>query len=359
MTLRQFSASLRSIPAATSWYLADLGEALGKQQLFTRQSPQRLKVLREHALIESAVSSNRIEGIEVAQKRIGTIIFGRPLLKDRDEEEVRGYRDALNLIHTQGAKLPVSEATIRRLHKLARGQIWDAGLYKEKDGDIIETYADGRSRVRFQPTSAKATPPAMHELIELWSTSVKERQVHPLVALAAFNLDFLCIHPFRDGNGRTSRLLLLLQSYHAGMEVGRYVSLERLMEENKERYYETLEHCSRGWHQGKHDPWPFINHLLFILKTAYAEFEKRVGETAEPRGAKTELVISALDHLSALFTVADLQRQCAGVSLDMIRKILNRQRQAGHVRCTGRGRNATWAKTGHRKAKKGGEIGTT
>ncbi len=353
MTLRQFSESLRSIPAATSWYLADLGEALGKQQLFTRQSPQRLKVLREHALIESAVSSNRIEGVEVAQKRIGTIIFGRPLLKDRDEEEVRGYRDALNLIHTKGAKLPVSEDTIRQLHKLSRGKIWDAGVYKEKDGDIIETYADGRSRVRFKPLGAKATPAAMQELMQLWSTSVKERRVHPLLALAAFNLDFLCIHPFRDGNGRTSRLLLLLQSYHAGMEVGRYISLERLIEENKERYYEVLEHCSRGWHQGKHDPWPFINHLLFILKTAYAEFEKRVGETAEPKGAKTEFVISALSHLPELFTVADLQRQCPGVSLDLIRKILNRQREAGHVKCTGRGRNAAWTKIGGRKAKKG------
>ena len=174
MTFRLFSDSLRSIPTATSWYLADLGEAIGKQQLFTRQSPQRLKALREHALIESAVSSNRIEGVEIAQKRIGTIIFGHPHLKDRDEEEVRGYRDALNLIHTKGAKLPVSEATIRQLHKLSRGQIWDAGLYKEKDGDIIEKYADGRQRVRFRPTSAKETPAAMRELIQLWSTIIKE-----------------------------------------------------------------------------------------------------------------------------------------------------------------------------------------
>lgn len=344
MTLRQFSTSLRTIPAATSWHLADLSEALGKQQLFTRQSPQRLRVLREHALIESAVSSNRIEGVEIEQKRIGTVIFGKQLLKDRDEEEVRGYRDALNLIHTKGAKLPVSEDTIRQLHKLSRGQIWDAGKYKEKDGDIIETYADGRSRVRFKPTPAGQTPAAMRELIGLWSTSQRERQVHPLLALAAFNLDFLCIHPFRDGNGRTSRLLLLLQSYHAGLEVGRYISLERLIEENKERYYEVLEQCSRGWHEGKHDPWPFINHVFFILKTAYAELVTRMGSLKSPRGEKTELVLAAVKALDGDFSLTDLERTCPGVSRDMLRLLLRRLANAQRIKCMGRGPGAVWRK---------------
>lgn len=345
MTFRQFSKSLSSIPLSTSWYLADLSEAIGKQDLFTRQSPQRLKALREHALIESAVSSNRIEGVEVDQKRISTIIFGRSHLKDRDEEEVRGYRDGLNLIHTIGAKLPVSEATIKRLHRLSRGQIWDAGLYKEKDGDIIETYADGRSRVRFRPTSARATPLAMKELIEQLSDIRRDRKIHPAIALAAFNLDFLCIHLFRDGNGRTSRLLLLLQAYHAGMEVGRYISVERLIEENKARYYEVLELSSRGWHEGKHDPWPFINYVLFTLKTAYGEFERRVGEISEPRGAKTEAVLAAIGRLPPEFTVGELIAHCPAVSIDMIRTVLKREQRAATLRCTGRGRNASWAKT--------------
>ena len=132
MTLRQFAKSLQTIPMNASWYLADLSEAIGKQELFTKQSPQRLKVLREHALIESAVSSNRIEGVEAAQQRIATVVFGRSRLKDRDEEEIRGYRDALNLIHSKGAKLPVSEATIRQLHKLSRGEIWDAGDFPHR-----------------------------------------------------------------------------------------------------------------------------------------------------------------------------------------------------------------------------------
>ena len=182
-------------------------------------------------------------------------------------------------------------------------------------------------------------------MITLWKTTIIERPVHPLVAVAAFNLDFLCIHPFRDGNGRASRLLLLLTCYHLGFEVGRYISLERLIEQNKERYYETLEQSSKGWHDGKHDPWPYINYLFYILKTAYAEFEERVGQTAEPKGAKTALVVSAIDRLSDPFSVADIQRHCPGVGLDMIRKILKRERQAHRVECTGLGRGAAWRKT--------------
>ena len=197
--------------------------------------------MREHALIESAVSSNRIEGVTVEPGRVKAVVLGKTLLQDRDEEEVRGYRQALDVIHKRGVDLPISEETILELHRLARGDIWDAGKYKEKDGDIIERYPDGRQRVRFKTVPTAKTPAAMDRLLEMWGLCLKERWVHPLVALAAFNLDFLCIHPFRDGNGRVFRLLLLLQTYHLGYEVGRYISLERLIEENKERYYETLE----------------------------------------------------------------------------------------------------------------------
>src|SRR5437879_7590382 len=151
MTLRQLAAEPPALPTRTAWYLTDLAEAIGKQQLFTRQSPQKLRALREHALIESAVSSNRIEGVEVEQKRITTRMFGQPLLKDRDEEEVRGYRDALNLIHSKGGGLALEEPTVRRLHKLCRGELWDAGKYKKRTEPIIERFADGRSRVRFMP----------------------------------------------------------------------------------------------------------------------------------------------------------------------------------------------------------------
>jgi Fic family protein len=344
MTLRQLAAEPPSIPTRTSWYLADLAGARGRQELFTRQSPQKLKVLREHALIESAVSSNRIEGVEVDQSRIGTLIFGKPALRDRDEEEVRGYRDALKLIHESGAKLPISEVTIKRLHKLCRGQIWDAGAYKEKDVDIVQKYADGRSRVRFKTVPAKQTPKAMAEMIELWNRGVREKWVHPLVLLSALNLDFLCIHPFRDGNGRVSRLLFLLASYHCGLEVGRYISLERLIEQNKERYYEVLEQSSQRWHEGKHDPWPAMNFLLFILTLACKEFEQRVGQMKSPRGEKTEAVLAAVERQVNIFRVADLQAECPGVGLDLIRQILARMQREGKIRSLGTGRSAKWAK---------------
>lgn len=346
-TLRFFALKDFSIPASTSWYLADLGEFRGKQALYTQQSPQRLKTLREHALIESAVSSNRIEGVSVDPSRVrDVLVAAKPLFRDRDEEEVRGYRDALERIHEGATNMSVSEATIRELHRLARGQIWDAGQYKEKDGDIIERYADGRERVRFRPVSAATTPKAMASLVADWQRCLDERWVHPLIALAAFNLDFLCIHPFRDGNGRVSRLALLLQCYRMGYEVGRYISLERLIEENKERYYQTLEQSSLGWHEGRHDPWPYINYALSMLKMAYREFAERVGEVQAPRGAKTDFVIAALNRFADEFTVSQLEQACPGVSRDMIRHVLRGQQSAKLVECHGRGPAARWKKKG-------------
>lgn len=344
MTLRQLAAEPPTMPTRTGWYLADLGEAKGRFELYTRQSPQKLKVLREHALIESAVSSNRIEGVEVDQSRVATLMFGKPALRDRDEEEVRGYRDALKLIHESGAKLPISEPTIRRLHKLSRGDIWDAGKYKMQDVDIIQTYADGRSRVRFRSVPAKQTAAAMAELAQLWERGLTDKWIHPLALATALNLDFLCIHPFRDGNGRVSRLLFLLACYHCGLEVGRYISLERLIEENKERYYEVLEQSSQRWHDGKHDPWPAMNFLLFILTQACKEFEKRVGQVKSPPGAKTELVEHAIETIAGDFRVTDLERLCPGVSRDMIRRLLRDLKAAGRVECLSRGPGAKWRK---------------
>lgn len=345
MTLRLFARQFDVIPASAAWYLAELGEARGRQELFTRLSPQRLNKLREHALIESAVSSNRIEGVEVEPARVATLVFGQPVPRDRDEEELRGYRQALTRIHDRGAGLPVSEETILDLHRLARGEIWDAGTYKDKDGDIVETYPDGRSRVRFKTVSAGQTPDRMKELVERYDTAVKERRIPPLVLTAAFDLDFLCIHPFRDGNGRISRLLLLLQCYHFGYEVGRYISLERLIEQNKERYYETLEQSSQGWHESRHDPWPYIHFILYILRSAYREFEERLSKVQSPKGEKTSLIRQAVDQAEGAFSVSDLQRRFPNVSVDMIRRVLKNLRADGKVECLGRGQNAKWRKT--------------
>lgn len=350
MTTLALLSTKPNVPAATAWYLADLGEARGKQELFTKQSPQRLKILREHALIESAVSSNRIEGVEVDKSRVGTLIFGKPAFQDRDEEEVSGYRDALKLIHERGASLPISEVTIKKLHRMTRGKIWDAGKYKEEDIDIIQTYPDGRSRVRFKSVPASETPKAMAEMVELWQRGLREEWVQPFVLAAALNLDFLCIHPFRDGNGRVSRLLFLLACYHCGLEVGRYISLERLIEENKERYYEVLEQSSQHWHEGKHDPWPTINFLLYTLTQAYKEFESRLGKVKSPRGEKTALVEAAIARQNSDFTVSDIQRSCPGVSVDLIRKVLKRLR-GSEIECLGRGPSAKWRRRAKKRVK--------
>lgn len=193
---------------------------------------------------------------------------------------------------------------------------------------------------------AADTPRYVSGLVESWYRCLQERWVHQLIALAAFNLDFLCIHPFRDGNGRVSRLLTLAGCYQLGYEVGHYISLERLIEENKERYYETLESSSQRWHEAKHDPWPLVNFLLYVLKMAYGEFERRVGQTASPKGAKTEMVEAAVESMADSFTVNDLERACPGVSRDMIRRVLRGLKEAGKVEALGRGPGALWRKRG-------------
>ncbi len=345
-TLMMFSDLPETIPAGSAWYMAYLAEAKGRQDMFIKQVPQKLKVLKEHAIIESSVSSNRIEGIHIAPERIRPVILGKSHLRDRDEEEVRGYRQALKRIHEKGSKLSVSEKTIIDIHRVIRGEIWDAGCYKEKDGDIIEKYPDGRQRIRFKTVKASKTNEYMREMIKLWHECMTEQWVHPLIALAGFNLDFLCIHPFRDGNGRVSRLLLLLQLYHLGFEVGRYISVERLIEENKERYYETLEESSIDWHKGRHDPWPFINYIMFILKDAYIEFEERLDRIKTPRGSKTQLIHDAVYKQDGIFTLSALENSCPGVSRDMIRRVLRQLQSHGKVECLGRGPGAKWTKRG-------------
>ena len=346
-TLAKLAAGLKNIPAGAAWYLADIAEAKGKQDLYAHQSPQKLKVLLEHALVESAVSSNRIEGVEIDKKRVGTIIFGKPLLQDRNEEEIQGYRDALQWIHADSEKIHFSEATIKKLHKMSRGEIWDSGKYKEKDSDIIERLPGGDTRVRSKTVSAGNTPQAMKELVSLYNELIKTNAIHPLIAMAACNLDFLCIHPFRDGNGRVSRLLLLLQLYHAGYNVGRYISLERLIEEHKERYYETLEMSSQRWHEGKHDPWPYINFLLYMLKKSFSEFIDQVEKIETTKGAKTELVIEQIRKMNGDFTLSQLQSRCLNVSRDMVRKALKDLQKQGKVISEGRGLAARWRRKGN------------
>ena len=343
-TLANLQSRPVDIPLSATWLLTELAEMKGHQELFTRQSPQKFKTLREHAIIESAISSNRIEGVEIDRTRIKDVVLGKAHLRDRNEEEVRNYQRALAWIHRDFARISVTSATIRKLHNICKSGVDDAGRFKAKDGDIIETYPDGTRRVRFRTVSAAETPGATERLADLWTDLTRERRVPALILLAAFNLDFLCIHPFRDDNGRVSRLLLLLQLYHLGYEVGRYVSLERVIENYKVRYYETLEISSQQWHEGRHDPWAYIGYLLFILREAYRDFETRVGQLASPKGAKTELILASIDATPGKFTLVDIEDRCPGVSRDMVRKVLKDLKKAGEVRCLGRGPGAFWEK---------------
>jgi len=298
-------------------------------------------------LIESAVASNRIEGVEIGEKRVGTVVFGQGLLTDRNEEEVRGYQDALSMIHNEAEDLPFSVDTILKLHAMTRPNIWDSGKLKDEDGEIIEKHPDGKVSIRFLPVSAKETPVAISQYCSLTKRTLRDRNVPPLVLWAAGNLDFLCIHPFRDGNGRVSRLLLLLGLYHIGFEAGRYISLESIIEQSKERYYETLRISSERWHDGKHDPWPYINYLLYTLKAVYQEFEDRYENANLPKGEKTEAVQRAALRLKR-FHITELSKACPEVSVDMIRKVLSDMRTSGVIECTGRGKHARWRVIGNR-----------
>jgi len=341
MTFRDQRLRNFAVPLSTAWLLNDIAEAKGKQELFTRQSPQMLKALREAAIIQSSESSNRIEGVTVAPDRLRPLVLGNIKPRDRSEQEVQGYRRALNEIHTHHEKLSINAKTLRQLHALCQSASGDAGQFKRIDNEVIELVPGAAPVIRFKCVTAKETPAAVDELCLLYRHALDQDNIPSLIAIAGLVLDFLCIHPFRDGNGRVSRLLTLLALYQQGYEVGRYISLERLVEESKEDYYECLNRSSQHWHEGKHELTPWMNFLLAIIRRGYTEFENRAGQVKAPRGAKTALVEAAIDAQSGLFSVAEIQQACPGVSLDMIRLLLQRLKGT-KVECVGRGHTAKW-----------------
>ena len=311
--------------------------------MYTRQSPHRLEVLRESAVIESAIASNRMEGVEIDRSRVDAVLRGKAALTDRNEEEVRNYQQALGRIH--GRELDGShEAQAVTLHRILRGTHWDAGAYKEKNNEIIEKLPGGGERIRFVPVPVAETPAAMTTWSERLTDLLRDRKAPALVCVAAASLDLLCIHPFRDGNGRLARLLLLEGLYTTGFEAGRYVSLERLIEQSKDRYYETLESCSQDWHGGTHDAWPYINYLLYTVRDLYRQFEERLGNVKSPKGAKTQMIEDAVAATHGTFRLAEISTACPSASIDMVRTVLRRLQQEGQVVCEGRGQKALWRK---------------
>ncbi len=342
LTLNGEKLSRMELPITTGWMLGACMEARGKQDLWIRQKPEVLEVLREQAIIQSVESSNRIEGVVIAAERLRPVVLGKDKPRDRPEEELAGYRKALDWIFTRKRPVDVSPDVVRRLHAMAQGGFTgDAGQWKTKNNEIVEILPNGERSIRFVPTRVKDTPKAMERLCLNLNEAVDERRIPTLLLIATFVFDFLCIHPFRDGNGRVSRLLTTLLLKEHGFDVGRYISLERLVEEDKVEYYRVLAQCSKGWSEGDNEILPWWNHFLGILRHAYQNFERQV-ESADARPAKSDLVRQTILGQIESFTLADLAAQLPAASRQLIKKVLSKMKDEGLVRLKGKGRGARW-----------------
>lgn len=323
--------------------LRALGEYRGKQQLYVAQSPEVLNDLRQVAVVESTESSNRLEGVVVAAHRLKSLVLKNAMPRSRSEQEVAGYRDALGLIHESGAQMQFSEGTVRQLHGiLYRYMAQPGGHWKATSNDIVERHPDGSTRIRFRPVAAHLTPMAMADMIARYRTALDQHLADPLVLVPLVIFDFLCIHPFPDANGRMARLLTLQLLYHFDYAVGRFISLERIFEESKENYYETLEASSQDWHESAHDIAPWLDYFWGALLRAYKEFEERVGTIARGRGAKGDRVRAEILKRHLPFSISEIEEACPGISRDMVRVILRAMKAEGVIAPTGKGRGAKW-----------------
>jgi len=275
-----------------------IGEYKGRQSLFVTQTPETLDILRQTALVESSESSNRLEGIVASRERVKALVLSPTHAQNRSEQEIAGYRDALNLIHESAPHMPFSINIIKQMHAwVYRYLPQSGGHWKMTQNDVVDRNPDGSIlRVRFRPTSPVATPYAMDSLVANYQDAIHVYHQEPLIIIPLTILDFLCIHPFSDGNGRVSRLLTLLLLYHFGYDVGRYISLERIFEESKVSYYETLEASSQNWHDSTHNPFPWLTYFWGVLIRAYQEFEDRVGILHTGRGSKTTQIQDAINR---------------------------------------------------------------
>ena len=334
----------------TSSHLADLrklGEFRGKQDLFNKKSKETLKILRTHAVIESVESSNRLEQITAPYQRIKGLINKETSPKNRSETEIAGYRDALNLIHESYEHMAISTNIIKQLHTMIyRYLSEDGGHFKIEDNKIIEKDSLGNTvRERFTPTSALQTPQAMDDLCKNYSDCLNTHTIDPMILFPLLILDFLCIHPFKDGNGRISRLLTLLALYRHGYEVGKYISLERIFEESKDSYYGTLHKSSQGWHKAEYDPFPWMEYFWGVMIRAYKEFEENIiniKETTGSKGSKAEQIKFVISKKIGPFSISDIEKDCPEISRDMIRHVLRQLRDEEKIHSQGIGRNAKW-----------------
>lgn len=342
----QYLSTIQISPQLLS-SISALSEYKGKEALYEKQSSETLKHLVEVAKVESSESSNRIEGIVVDHKRVEALVIKNSQPRNRCEKEVSGYRDALEKIHTAHAAMPISSNTILLLQEfLYKYTEAPGGSFKREDNVIVDRFDDGTIRERFRPVSAIQTYDAVKQLVGNFDYLTKQSQYSQIFLIPLFIFDFLCIHPFSDGNGRVARLLTLLLLYQAGYEVGKYISLERVIEQSKETYYEALEKSSQGWHDSKHNIKPWQNYFYGMLLASYKEFEQRVGIIRKRPGNKRAQLVQTVREYNGKFSISDLEGLCPHISRDMVRKVLRELRDQGIIQSDGMGRGAKWYKKG-------------
>lgn len=343
MTFRNGKLKNKDIPMNIVRLIGKINEYKGKQDIYIEQSPQVLEKLKEVAIIQSTKASNSIEGIVVTDKRLNEIMKDDTRLKDRSEGEIAGYRDVLNTIHNSYDAIPVNPNIILQLHRdLYKYVSVNGGNWKNQNNIIGKILPGGEKHVRFKPLNAAETPEAMSELCEYLNTEMSEENLDPLILIGSFILDFLCIHPFNDGNGRVSRLLTLLLLYKYDYKVGRYISLEKIIEESKSSYYETLNKSSVGWHDGDHNIFIWLDYFLGTLLAAYKEFENRFGTVKNKKGNKSYRVEQAVKNVLGTFTKEEIRQACPDVSDSTINRVFKKLKKEGVIEVLGKGRSAKW-----------------
>lgn len=322
-------------------YLSQIHEAKGKQTLYLRQKPEQLDRLVEIAKIQSTEASNEIEGIRTTETRLRQLMREKAAPRNRDESEIAGYRDALNVVHESFEYIPLTPNYILQLHKIMLSHTDSAfgGSFKNVQNYISATNADGKAYTLFTPLAPYETPPAVQEICDAYNRAMGEGKVDPLILISVFIHDFLCIHPFLDGNGRMSRLLTTMLLYRAGYEIGKYISLEAKIAKNKGAYYDALELSQTGWHEEKDDPTPFIKYLLGTIISAYRDFEDRM-EIISPSSEDT--VRKAVESRIGKFTKREIIELCPNISASTVERNLRAMVNNGVLEKQGAGKSTIY-----------------
>ena len=326
--------------------LTRLHECRGRQELFIEAEADVLTALLEVAKIQSTGASNRIEGIYTTDERLNALVQGKAKPRNRNEEEISGYRDVLATIHESYEYIAPRPNNILQLHRDLYSFSSSAvgGVYKNSDNIIAEKHADGMETVRFRPVPAFQTADAMLNLCTRFNDAIEVGTYDPLLLMPVFILDFLCIHPFNDGNGRMSRLLTLLLLYRAGFIVGKYISIEMLIEKSKDSYYEALQASSRNWHENGNDYLPFLKYMLGVVVKAYNEFEDRVEHLRHRKMSKAERIKDLIEKTPGKISKKEIAQACPDISVTTIERTLAELIASGFIEKVGVGRSTAYVK---------------